>query len=152
MDNCNNYDDTSNISCINDTCEIKYEITDSISHSTDINDDSKNKIINILNDENFFNHDEHDSEFSELNDITLHDKLLAQQLDYFENYNIKMLHHIASYYNISKGRLKKGDLICLITQFENKPENYRIVCNRKRYWHYINELKNDSYFGKFILF
>ena len=26
------------------------------------------------------------------------------------------------------------------------------VYNRKRYWHYINELKNDPYFSKYIMF
>ena len=71
-------------------------------------------------------------------------------MDYYENYNIKMLHHITNYYQIPKGRLKKDGIIELIIQFENNPDNSAIVYNRKRLWHYINELKNDNYFNRFI--
>ena len=73
-------------------------------------------------------------------------------MDYYENYNIKMLHHIANYYKIPKNRLKKDELIGLIIQFENDPENSELVYNRKRLWYYINELKDDKYFSKFIIF
>ena len=27
-----------------------------------------------------------------------------------------------------------------------------MVYNRKRFWHYITELKNDSFFSKYIIF
>jgi len=63
-----------------------------------------------------------------------------------------MLQHIANYYKIPKTKLKKEELIQLIIQFENQDENSEEVYNRKRLWHYINELKNDSYFSKFVLF
>lgn len=90
---------------------------------------------------------------AELTDETNNgDNLLAQHIDYFENYTLKMLHHIANYYEIPKKRLKKEELIELIIQFENKPENSLQVYNRKRCWHYIHELKNDSYFGKYVSF
>lgn len=80
------------------------------------------------------------------------DNIIAQHVDYFENYTVKMLQHIASYYEIPKRRLKKEELIELIIQFENEPENSIQVYNRKRCWHYVHELQNDSYFGKFISF
>ena len=73
-------------------------------------------------------------------------------VDYFENYTVKMLQHIANYYEIPKRRLKKEELIELIIQFENESENSLNVYNRKRCWHYIHELQNDTYFGKFISF
>ena len=62
------------------------------------------------------------------------------------------LNHIANYYNLSKRKLKKDQLIDSIVQFENNPENSVIVYNRKKFWHYLTELKNDSYFGKFVIF
>ena len=63
-----------------------------------------------------------------------------------------MLRHIATYYNIFKRKLKKNGLIDEIIKFENDPNNSIKVYNRKRYWHYINELKNDPYFSKYIMF
>ena len=92
----------------------------------------------------------HNNMDDELNDDD--DNLLAQHVDYFENYTLKMLHHIANYYEIPKRRLKKEELIELIIQFENESENSLNVYNRKRCWHYIHELQNDTYFGKFISF
>ena len=80
------------------------------------------------------------------------DNLVAQHVDYFENYTLKMLHHIANYYEIPKRRLKKEELIELIIQFENESENSLNVYNRKRCWHYIHELQNDTYFGKYVSF
>ena len=77
---------------------------------------------------------------------------MAQHIDYFENYNMKMLSHIAKYYSISIKKSKKEELIQTIIQFENDPENSSIVYERKRMWHYINELKSDHYFSKFVFF
>jgi len=65
---------------------------------------------------------------------------------------VNKLNHIANYYNLSKRKLKKDQLIDSIVQFENNPENSVIVYNRKKLWHYLTELKNDSYFGKFVIF
>ena len=152
MINYDNNDNSTNTMSNDTNHEIKYEIIDTLSHDNQYVD--KNEISNLLNDENFFfdPEDEHGGECSEFNETTFNDDLLAQHIDYLENYNLKMLHHICKYYNISKTRLKKNDLIELITQFENEPENSHIVYNRKRCWHYIHELKSDPYFSKFIVF
>ena len=40
----------------------------------------------------------------------------------------------------------------MIVDYENNPEKSIQVYNRKRCWHYIQELQEDSYFGKFIIF
>ena len=121
---------------------LKYEIEENVN-----NNDMKD-IDSILNNENFFQ----DKEFHEQFQFFDEDNLMAQHIDYFENYTVKMLQHIANYYRIPKARLKKEELIQLIIQFESLDENSELVYNRKRMWHYITELKNDSYFSKFVLF
>lgn len=124
--------------------EIRYELTE---YNYNIDENSnKLEIDNMLNNESFF------SDFKEESEYFDNDNLMAQHIDYSENYNIKMLKHIASYYNIFKRNYKKDNLIDIIIQFESNPDNSVIVCNRKRCWYYINELKNDSYFSKFIIF
>ena len=52
---------------------------------------------------------------------------VAQELDYNENYTMKQLSRIADYYEISKRKLKKTELIEAIVIFENNPENCEIV-------------------------
>ena len=92
------------------------------------------------------------SQILQINLFFEEDNLIAQQIDYSENYTLKMLIQIASYYKITKKRVKKEQLIELILSFENDPENSEKVYNRKRMWHYLNELKNDSYFSKYVIF
>jgi hypothetical protein len=81
-----------------------------------------------------------------------HDNIIAQEIDYNENYTKAMLVHIASYYKVYDRKLKKDALIQKIVEFENDPANIETVYNRKKCWHFINELKNDKYFSKFIIF
>jgi len=125
--------------------EVNYEIKE-----TDFicGPDEKNDVDNILNNDYFFSDSKEETEwFDDTND-----NLMSQHIDYFENYTLKELHHISNYYNIPKKKLKKDELIELIIQFENNNDNLLIVYNRKRFWHYLQELKTDSYFGKFIGF
>lgn len=110
--------------------------------------DEKNEVDNILNNDCFFSDSNQETEWYDDTD----DNLMSQHIDYFENYNLKELHHISNYYNIPKRKLKKDELIELILQFENNNDNLLIVYNRKRFWHYLQELKTDSYFSKFIIF
>lgn len=119
---------------------LLYEITDNnlIEETEDIN--------NILNDDTYFD------DFTDESNFFNEDTITAMQVDYFENYNLKMLHHIANYYSISKKKFKKEKLIQLIVEFENDINNTKIVHKRKKMWNYINKLKNDPYFSKFILF
>ena len=123
--------------------KLEYEIKDS-EFTIDI--DAKNDIDSMLNSEGFF------SDFKEQFDIFDHDNMTALHVDYFENYNLKLLYHIANYYNIPKKKLRKEELIQLIILFENDPDNTIAVYNRKRFWHYLHELKTDQYFGKFVIF
>ena len=125
--------------------KLNYEINETIKISP-IED--KSEIDSILNNDSFFRDSIDGLNFEQFDN----DNLIAQHMYYYENYNIKMLHHIANYYKIPKNRLKKDELIGLIIQFENDPENSELVYNRKRLWYYINELKDDKYFSKFIIF
>ena len=134
---------------------LKYEIKESIIL------ENHNDIDSMMNDENFFSDfDEFKHEFKdefkhEFKDEFLffeEDNLIAQQIDYSENYTLKMLTQIASYYKLNKIRVKKDELIELILSFENDPKNSEKVYNRKRMWYYLNELKNDSYFSKNYIF
>jgi len=80
------------------------------------------------------------------------DTLIALELDYNTNYNIKQLGQILDYYGISKRKLKKDELIQIIILYETDNNNLHIVENRKRLWENIQELKDNHYFSKFILF
>ena len=135
--------------------EIRYETKELGPPICD--ESNKIEIDKMMLNECFFSEldldDEDDGFYNNMNDeLNDDDNLIAQHVDYFENYTLKMLHHIANYYEIPKRRLKKEELIELIIQFENESENSLNVYNRKRCWHYIHELQNDTYFGKFISF
>ena len=135
--------------------EIRYETKELGPPICD--ESNKIEIDKMMLNECFFSEldldDEDDGFHNNMNDeLNDDDNLIAQHVDYFENYTLKMLHHIANYYEIPKRRLKKEELIELIIQFENESENSLNVYNRKRCWHYIHELQNDTYFGKYVSF
>ena len=86
------------------------------------------------------------------NDFSTTDTIMALELNYSTNYTIKQLGQIMDYYNLNKKKLKKDEQIQSIVIYESNIDNIHIVENRKRLWENIEELKNDSYFSKFILF
>ena len=138
-----------NIETITSDCDksdnraINYEIMNVSPTNTCI---EKTEIDDLLNDSSFF------YDFKTEDDSFDHDNMIAQHVDYFENYNMKQLHHISKYYDISTRKLKKEELIELVIQFENDENNMEVVYNRRRLWHYLMELKEDSYFSKFVIF
>lgn len=81
----------------------------------------------------------------------LANEFMTQQFYYDENYTMKELYHIANYYDISKRKKKKAELIDDIISFELDNENCEVVETRKRLWFYVNEIKNDNYLSKFII-
>tara|TARA_B100001059_G_scaffold89122_1_gene87656 strand:+ start:318 stop:698 length:381 start_codon:yes stop_codon:yes gene_type:complete len=123
---------------------LNYEIHEQHDDSSNIFD--KQEIDILLNNDNFFYENTDNNNYLET------DHIISQQIDYSQNYNIKKLTHIAKYYNLNIKKNKKEEIIDNIIQFENNPENSIIVYNRKRLWYYLNELKNDNYFSKFIIF
>tara|TARA_B100000902_G_C26560126_1_gene551483 strand:- start:69 stop:449 length:381 start_codon:yes stop_codon:yes gene_type:complete len=90
--------------------------------------------------------------FTRNDDYIIPDTLVALELDYSTNYTIKQLGQILDYYGISKRKLKKDEQIQAIILYETDNDNIYNVENRRRLWENIEELKNDQYFSKFILF
>jgi len=80
------------------------------------------------------------------------DRLLTMQLFYDENYTKKQLETIAHYYSLSTRKKRKTDLIQDIILFENDPTNEVITNKRKLMWFYLNELNNDRFLKKYIIF
>jgi hypothetical protein len=96
------------------------------------------------------------------------------ELDYSINYNMKILTHIGTYYEILKSKNKsattnninakgtktrsntikmcKPELIKSIVSFETNDENHHIVYKCKKMLEYIELIKNDKYFASFVLF
>lgn len=81
----------------------------------------------------------------------LANEFITQQFYYSNNYTLKELYHISNYYNISKRKKKKDELIDDIVAYELDSNNEAYVEQRKRLWFYINEIKNDKYLSKFII-
>ena len=80
------------------------------------------------------------------------DNIIQEQFIYNENFLKKELEIIADYYNISKRKKTKAELIQDVVLFETDPTNFEITKKRKLMWFYFNELKTDSYLKKFIIF
>jgi hypothetical protein len=81
-------------------------------------------------------------------------QMYAEISNYDMNFNVKQLGLICEYYgnkNIKVSKLKKQELIENIIMFENNPQNLIKVLKRKQQWHYLEELKNDGFFKKYIL-
>tara|TARA_B100001142_G_scaffold295964_1_gene317310 strand:- start:2605 stop:2982 length:378 start_codon:yes stop_codon:yes gene_type:complete len=88
----------------------------------------------------------------EENDFSDYDSAYAQTLDYKTNYLKKDLIKIAEYYDIDIRKKTKNILIEDILSFENNPENCIIVERRQTMWFYLNELMDDNYLRKYIIF
>lgn len=82
----------------------------------------------------------------------LFNNILEKQLNYEENYTKKELEMIADYYEISKRKKTKAILTQDIVLFETDPTNFEITEKRKLMWFYFDEIKNDRYFRKFIIY
>ena len=84
-------------------------------------------------------------------DENIANQFITQQFYYNDTFTLKELYHIANYYDISKRKKKKCELIDDIIAFELDDENSELVEQRKRLWFYVNEIKNDNYLSKFII-
>jgi len=86
-----------------------------------------------------------------LHDFIGMDDYIAAELDYKTNYNKKELERIADYYEISKRKKKKDELIEDIVLFEKESVNIVKVYQRKKMWKYIKEIKKDKYLKQFLI-
>ncbi len=84
-------------------------------------------------------------------EVTL-DDITALEIEYDTNYIKKELIKIAEYYEISIRKKNKKDLISEIVIFETSGENIAIVERRKELWFYINEIREDKYLSKYLIF
>ena len=79
------------------------------------------------------------------------DDYIASELDYQTNYIKKDLEKIADYYEISKRKKRKDQLIEDIVLFEKDPVNVQKVYVRKKMGRYIEEIKKDKYLRQFLI-
>lgn len=87
------------------------------------------------------------------NDEIIHYNDSEKDFIYYYTYcNVKELHKILEYYGLPKSKLKKDELIQMIILYENDYNNIEVVQRRKLMWHYIEELKNDEFMKKYVLF
>lgn len=88
----------------------------------------------------------------EMTSIPNMDDYMANEINYATNYTRKELDRIADYYEISKRKKRKDDIIQDIVIFEQDPENIELVFRRKKLWSYMAEIKDDKYLRKFLIF
>jgi hypothetical protein len=81
--------------------------------------------------------------------------LTVKLIDYDTNYSVKQLLLICDYYGLLKevkmNKFKKQELILFLLDFEENMENSLIVYKRKQLWYFMDELKNDKFMKKYIL-
>ena len=61
------------------------------------------------------------------------------------------LERIADYYEISKRKKRKDELVEVIVLFEKDPVNIQKVYQRKKLWRYIEEIRKDKYLRQFLI-
>lgn len=119
----------------------------------EIEDNSSNylHIEQMLNDIENVNIYDYNNHYNLLN----HDKSISEFLDYNENYTIKDLMVICDYYGFVKelkqNKYNKEQIIQSLIIFESNSENILIVNKRRKMWFYINEIKNDKFMKKYLL-
>jgi hypothetical protein len=125
-------------------------------------------IQQLLNTFDFTSKVQYKEEEQDEDDKSLHDKdeddksvdekdedlLLSQMIYYHENFTIKDLLLICDYYDITKELKKKYTkdvIVHFLVDFESNPENNTVVIQRKNMWFYMEQLKNDKFMKKFVL-
>ena len=73
------------------------------------NKENKEEIDSLINNESFF------SDFKEEFEYFEYDNIMAQQIDYSENYNMSKLHHITNYYSLFYVSLCKLSIVYYYT-------------------------------------
>lgn len=116
-------------------------------------------IQEIENDtENNFNIDEIMMKINntEINNTEINNNSYIQQaLNYNKKYKLKELLLICQYYgfanHLKNNKYNKEQIIQFLISFEHDSNNSDIVYKRQNMWFYINELKNDKFMNKFVL-
>lgn len=69
----------------------------------------------------------------------------------YNSYNVKQLCLILQFYDISKNRMCKDEIIQTILLYETDEYNLNIVNKRKYLWSIARQLKKDDFFSKYIV-
>jgi len=81
--------------------------------------------------------------------------VVPHMINYHENYTVKELLLICEYYGFAKdvkaNKFNKEQIIDYVVAFETAIENADFVFRRQNMWFYMNELKNDKFMKKFVL-
>lgn len=81
--------------------------------------------------------------------------VVPHMINYHENYTVKELLLICEYYGFAKdvkaNKFNKEQIIDYLVSFESDIANTDIVFRRQNMWFYMNELKNDKFMKKFVL-
>jgi len=122
------------------------------------NDEQNNTISYYVEEiENQENEEINLEEFmSEIENSELHDDLIIpKMINYRENFTVKELLVICEYYGFAKelkyNKYNKDQIIEILVSFESDLNNCEIVNKRQNMWFYMNELKNDKFMKKFLL-
>jgi hypothetical protein len=128
-------------------------VENSNNYNDNNNDNDENELESILNEINNFSYS--DIGNNNENDWYPTSDLIAKSIDYDTNYNVKQLLTICDYYGLLKevkiNKFKKPELILFLLDFEENMDNSLIVYKRKQLWYFIEELKNDKFMKKYIL-
>ena len=93
---------------------------------------------------------------AEIYNYELNDSLVvSKMINYQENFTVKELLIICDYYGLSKElknhKCNKDQIIEILVSFESDTNNSDIVFKRQNMWFYMNELKNDKFMKKFLI-
>ncbi len=69
----------------------------------------------------------------------------------YNEFTKKELERICDYYNLTKRKKRKAELIQDIIIFEQDEQNSEIVNKRNELWYCIEQIKNDNYLKKFLI-
>ena len=125
---------------------------ENISFLLEPNNDGFNDVDSVINIDDFLQEIN-----DEINDHNYNDDdlVIPKIINYNENFTVKELLLICEYYGISKelksNKCNKEVIINFLVDFESNCMNTQIVLKRQRLWLYINELKNDKFMKKYVL-
>ena len=130
--------------------------TENTNKHDEYDEDHENELETILKEINDFSYSAIGDNVDNIdNDWYSTSTLIAKSIDYDTNYNVKQLLTICEYYGLLKevklNKFKKPELILFLLDFEENMENSLIVYKRKQLWYFIEELKNDKFMKKYIL-
>lgn len=120
--------------------------------------EANNNITFLLDDESCASYENEftiDDILQKIDDMEVFEEQVPKMINYNENYTVKELLLICEYYGISKElkakKCNKETIIQFLVDFESNVANTEIVFKRQGLWFYMNELKNDKFMKKYVL-